>query len=238
MQTQQTRVTLRLIQIVLFAIAVLLAVGCGKGSADKGQPQQQNIPTSTADLPARPLPSDLLKDSWSTEGPASNLAETARLKLQTDRVVVFKDGHALVVKSATGKVDERGLLFTDEVPDDAIMGSFWATAADKILGMRAEWVNSQRQRSKEVVATNIEDLLRANEGEQVNLRMTEGKAEVERTCRILRMLDNPQIADGPASTLGYNIHEDFNESEDSTTQTARRLAMSNAGGQFVLIATG
>ena len=41
------------------------------------------------------------------------------LSFRTERAIVFKDGHVLLVKSAEGRTDDEGRLFTDEVPDFA-----------------------------------------------------------------------------------------------------------------------
>lgn len=67
-------------------------------------------------------------------------ADDGRLALTTDRVVVFKDGHALVIKRATGTADADGAVYTNQVPTTAVLGSFWATLAEgDVAGMRAEW---------------------------------------------------------------------------------------------------
>jgi hypothetical protein len=50
--------------------------------------------------------------------PAGNPGE---LRLRTEKVVVFKDGHALFVKSAQGVADARGAVFTREVPEAAVL---------------------------------------------------------------------------------------------------------------------
>src|SRR5687768_15851780 len=66
--------------------------------------------------------------------------EGAQVKLKAERVVVFKDGYALVAKSASGTADGEGRVFTRQVPEAAILGSFWAVGeGQRVLGMRAEW---------------------------------------------------------------------------------------------------
>src|SRR2546428_12302256 len=74
--------------------------------------------------------------------PATTTASTqpAGMKLRTDRLVIFKDGHGLVIKSGSGVADADGRAFITDVPDAAILGCFWATSGDdqKILALRAE----------------------------------------------------------------------------------------------------
>lgn len=222
----------RLRRWLAVALLALTALGaCGQAPT---QPKgSAAAPPAPADVPARPLPAEVLKDNWTNTSTAAGLDESARLKLHADRVVVFKDGHALVVKKAKGKVDGSGLLFTDEVPDDAVMGSFWATTEGdnpKLLGMRAEWVNSQRQRTREVVATSIEGLLRANEGQPLTLRVREadqaGGKEQDLPCRVLRVLDNPQVIESHSADV---LTDD---------EPGRRLSLDHAGADFVLISLG
>jgi hypothetical protein len=104
--------------------------------------------------------------------PAPGLApeEAGRLALTTERVVVFKDGYALVVKSAVATADDRGRVFTDQVPDTAVLGSFWATADDLVVrAMWAEWVTDEQVRSVEGRCLTIPEVLRANVGRAVVL---------------------------------------------------------------------
>jgi len=97
-----------------------------------------------------------------------------RLKLSTDRVVIFKDGHGLVVKAGVATADADGRAFTPDVPDGAILGCFWAIGHDKkVLGMRAEWEEKKEDRQKETPAVSVAELLRANLGKVVSLEMTD-----------------------------------------------------------------
>lgn len=97
-----------------------------------------------------------------------------KLKLTTERVVIFKDGHGLVVKAATATADAEGRVFTLEVPDGAVLGCFWAVGQDKkILAMRAEWDERKQRRAKTTPAITIPELLRANLGKNVTLELTD-----------------------------------------------------------------
>ena len=63
------------------------------------------------------------------EASATTTAQDAhRLELTTEKVIVFKDGHCLVIKRGKATTDDDGRVYTDAVPDSAVLGSFWATA--------------------------------------------------------------------------------------------------------------
>ncbi len=140
-------------------------------------------------------------DARSSISPAPRPDDPARLTLHTDRLVVFKDGYALVVKSAMATPGPDGQVFTDEVPDAAVLGCFWAVADGRpITTMRAEWVENTSERSRETACTSIVEILRANTGKPVTLalnspfRNTEFGAPVEKgsiTGTIATVLELP-----------------------------------------------
>lgn len=77
--------------------------------------------------------------------PASSAGE---LNLKTQRVVVFKDGYGLFIKTATARTDEEGHLYCDQVPDEAILGSVWADSDDARLKLlRSRWVDATEKSS-------------------------------------------------------------------------------------------
>ena len=101
-------------------------------------------------------------------------AASPKLKLSTDRVVIFKDGHGLVVKSASATADADGMVFTTEVPDGAVLGAFWAISKEKkILAMRAEWDEKKEIRPRQTPALTVAELLRANLGKTVTLELVD-----------------------------------------------------------------
>ena len=67
------------------------------------------------------------------------------LHLETERAVIFKDGYALLVKRAEAVADARGTVFTEEVPENAVLGTFWAWSerGPAMRAMRAEWVEQE-----------------------------------------------------------------------------------------------
>ena len=106
------------------------------------------------------------------------------IKFTTEKVIVFKDGHALVIKKGKGKADADGEIHTLEVPDAAVLGSFWATTPEKgsLLGMRAGW--REEEATEEVTESAMDNLaiLRANEGAECEV-MTQDKRVLKGVIR-------------------------------------------------------
>ncbi|MFO0932582.1 MAG: hypothetical protein U1E39_07720 [Planctomycetota bacterium] len=117
--------------------------------------------------------------------------EGARLALATERVVVFKDGYALFVKAGTATADARGRVFTEQVPAGAVLGCFWATAAEhRVLALHAGWVETEVARERKESCLSVLDLLRANVGREVTLGSTrEGDPGV--SGRVVGLLEAP-----------------------------------------------
>jgi hypothetical protein len=113
-------------------------------------------------------------------------------------VAVFKDGYALVVKSATGVADAKGRVFTEEVPDAAVLGCFWAsTQSGEIVAMRAELATDEREERRETVCVTLADILRANADARVSLTLRDQNATVIEG-RVLRLLETAPIEPEPA----------------------------------------
>ena len=105
--------------------------------------------------------------------PAVAPAPVDRLTLSTERVVIFKDGYGLFVKSGTATADADGHVFTDAVPDAAVLGCFWAAAEGrKVLGLHAGWVETKTTRERTESCLSVLDLLRANVNRDVALGLT------------------------------------------------------------------
>ena len=103
------------------------------------------------------------------------VAQGKGLEFATDRVVVFKDGYGLFVKHASGVADDRGRIHTDQVPDAAVLGTFWATADDaRILSMTAQWVERKTSTDEVTDCLSPLEVLRANQGRPLSLEMTYG----------------------------------------------------------------
>ncbi len=94
---------------------------------------------------------------------------------ESSRVVVFKDGHALIVRTFTAVTDEHGDVQLDDVPDAAVLGTFWATARQgDLVGMHAGYREVSTPQKREFVATMHHGLLKANRGRRVEVRYRDG----------------------------------------------------------------
>src|ERR1043165_6289683 len=84
---------------------------------------------------------------WAEEKPVHTAA--SQLELSTERVIIFKDGYGLIVKNGKATADAQGKVFTPQVPESAILGSFWAMSdAQKLLAMEAGWEEKREVREK------------------------------------------------------------------------------------------
>ncbi len=87
-----------------------------------------------------------------------------------NRVVVFKDGHALVVRKISATEDAAGKLHIEQLPDQATLGTFWLVDPEHDIA----WIQSQKEteefKSHETVTCqNVFEILKANLGQQVSL---------------------------------------------------------------------
>src|SRR5262245_34393631 len=91
--------------------------------------------------------------------------DSNELALTTERVVVFKDGYCLVIKRGVATTDADGVAFTDEVPDAAVLGSFWAVPEEgRLVSMNAGWKVDESTESREFPCKEHVDVLVANQG--------------------------------------------------------------------------
>lgn len=94
------------------------------------------------------------------------------LKLKTQRVIAFKDGYCLVIKRGEAVTDEKGQLFLDDVPDAAVLGSFWATPDEgRLSNMVAGWKEVKEQTTKEQPCVQTIELLVANKGREAKVEL-------------------------------------------------------------------
>jgi hypothetical protein len=106
--------------------------------------------------------------------PSAPVAST--LTLKTNRVIVFKDGYCLVIKQGTATTDAHGIVFTDEVPDAAVLGSFWAVPENGTLdSVVAGWVETQRDADRNVDCSSVIEIVEANLGKDCTFAIDEQK---------------------------------------------------------------
>lgn len=165
---------------------------------------------------------------------AADDPEAARLSLTTERVVVFKDGYALFVKRGTAKADASGRVFTEQVPDGAVLGCFFATATDRrVLALHAGWVETETTQERTESCLTVADLLRANAGRDVVLGLVrEGEAAV--VGRVVGLLEAP--ARRPKRTPGAPSGAPPGETVTPTTSMigGTHVALDVSGRRLVL----
>lgn len=94
------------------------------------------------------------------------------LELTTQRVIIFKDGYSLIIKKGTATSDKNGEVFTDDVPDSAVLGSFWATPEQgRLISMVAGWKSTKDSEEKQIPCTQPLEILLANKGKQAKVEL-------------------------------------------------------------------
>ncbi len=102
-------------------------------------------------------------------------AENAQeLQLKTDRAIVFKDGYSLIIKQAIAKSDKNGEVFTDDVPESAVLGSFWAIPAKgRMISMVAGWETTEKSEEQQLPVTQPIEILLANQGKNAKVELND-----------------------------------------------------------------
>ncbi len=123
----------------------------------------------------------------------------------TQKVIVFKDGHALVIKKGVGKTDAMGEIHTLEVPDAAVLGSFWATTpkAGALLGMRAGWREEEATETVEEPALDNLAILRANVGAECEVVIDPARPLAGRIREVL-VRETPTAAAAQPAANGWH----------------------------------
>lgn len=197
---------------------------------------------------------------WVLSGPANTAgagslasedqadAPRGLLTLKTERVVVFKDGYALIVKTATGTADGHGNVYTNSVPDGAVLGTYWAfSTQNPNLSIRAEWVESKALHSRTTTCITMHDLLRANEGHRITLDLvTQNEPSIEGT--LIKVLDMPvKASDDPGEDVGGTertgpalgrIVTSYPVAAQSVRPRSSVRDLSPSGGKFAVMRTG
>jgi hypothetical protein len=97
---------------------------------------------------------------------------TRELELKTERVIVFKDGYALIIKRGVATTDKTGEVFTDDVPDAAVLGSFWAVPEEgRLISMLAGWQSTKVSDDKPMPCTQPIEILLANKGQRAKVEL-------------------------------------------------------------------
>lgn len=163
-------------------------------------------------------------------------AATSRLKLKPNRVIVFKDGYCLVVKQAVATTDAEGNVFTDEVPDAAVLGSFWAVPEKGTIKTTiAGWVNTESKTNREISCTSIIEIVKSNLGKECSFEI--GERRIEGTLLKILSTDDTPI-EIPAFPQNSHRAELFLTSTGTVPVTQiPATTISSVTGAFFLIRT-
>jgi hypothetical protein len=166
------------------------------------------------------------------EKPAHSAA--SQLQLSTERVIVFKDGYGLIVKNGKATADARGKVFTPQVPESAILGSFWAMSdGQKLLAMEAGWEEKREVREKRTSAITIPELLRANVGRRITLVLSDRRTITGTLAQVLDIPAEPAATPSP-SAPGFFVEMDGGRSpfEALRNMSEARAARILSYGQY------
>ena len=107
---------------------------------------------------------------------AAPATSPSQLQLKTERVVAFKDGYALFVRTGTATCDADGQVYTENLPDSAVLGSFWATTPDgPPSAMRAGFHTATNVSEVASPCTSPLEVLKANRGRRCTLELNTGR---------------------------------------------------------------
>lgn len=130
----------------------------------------------------------------------------SELKLKTERVIVFKDGYALIIKKGEATTDDRGRLFTDEVPDSAVLGSFWAIPEEgRLINTLAGWKTTEESEEKELPCTQPIEILLANKGKEARVELHDRKEYQGVIQEVLIEKTETPIAAPAAAALDFSL---------------------------------
>lgn len=97
-----------------------------------------------------------------------------QLELTTEKVIVFKDGYCLIIKRGTAVTDENGEVFTTEVPDSAVLGSFWAKPTQgRLISTIAGWKETTKETEEDVACAQVIEVIEANVDKTCSIQMSD-----------------------------------------------------------------
>src|SRR5258706_13314586 len=157
-------------------------------------------------------------------------AAASQLQLTTERVIIFKDGYGLIVKNGKAVADAEGKVFRAEVPESAILGSFWAMSdGQKLLAMEAGWEEKREVRERRTACITIPELMRANVGKRVTLTLGDKHTISGTLVQVLDIPGEGVLAPSP-SAPGFFVEQDPRRSPFETLRNMQEVAASRIYG--------
>ena len=160
------------------------------------------------------------------------------LDLKTERVIVFKDGYCLVIKRGTAMADKSGEVFTDEVPDEAVLGTFWAVPdAGRLISMHAGWKTTEESVDKELPCRETIEILLANQGKSAKVELHDKTLYSGIIHEVLVERTPVPLAEQQLADLGLASHVSLVRpaaKRPAADATASHTLTTIAGGNFIL----
>jgi hypothetical protein len=134
-----------------------------------------------------------------------------QLKTTTERVIIFKDGFSMIIKSGEATTNEKGEVNFDDVPDSAILGSFWATPENgRLVSMTAGWAKTDSVEERAELCFTHFEILIANKGRDCSLTVgkdqkMEGTILEVLSRKVKSSLPGPMPRNGETRTI-ENFH--------------------------------
>ncbi len=184
--------------------------------------------------------------SFSSSGSADETEQRpAELELKTERVVVFKDGYCMVIKKGAAKTDADGRVFTEEVPDAAVLGSFWTIPLTDDVNLKstvAGWEENKVESESEVDCVSMFEILEANIGKICSFEYL----DKEYSGEILKVLTRSQVVAADVGTLdsmglqSLLSHRSFSAAPhlSSHVQIQPTISLNRNSGEMFLVRTG
>jgi hypothetical protein len=166
--------------------------------------------------------------------------EEARLNLKTERVIVFKDGYALVLRRGIATTDEDGQLFTDEVPDAAVLGSFWATPREGTLtAVVAGMVEEKQVEETQTSCLQTIEILKANIGKPCTVLMSNQSSLTGEIREVLARTTDVPMTDAflTAASSTIDARLTVRNSLVANNQPARTRMISQFSGTHMVLRT-
>lgn len=172
----------------------------------------------------------------SADAAAANAEPAApphQLKLKTEKVIVFKDGYSLIVKRGTATTNANQEVYTDEVPESAVLGSFWATPKEgRMISMTAGWTEAESELERQVPCTSTIEVIEANLDKACSLQLGDKSIVTGQIAQVLKRDTSETLAESQGLAMGLS-HSMFRPVSDGGQAPVLQIS-GIVGNQFVL----
>ncbi len=160
------------------------------------------------------------------------------LELKTERAIIFKDGFALIIKRGVATTDQAGEVFTDEVPDAAVLGSFWAVPDEgRLISMLAGWKETKESEDKQLPCAQPIEILLANKGKHAKVELHDRTVYSGMIREVLIEKTDAPVAPAPWNRLDHSALPSVTLPQQTLVSShVHRLAVAAPTGEHTLTA--